>query len=49
MVEIDRRLFVGIVGIDTSDEINKYTFHFSLPIAREIIGGEGVEAVGERR
>ena len=41
MTEIDRRLFVGSVGIDTSDEINKYTFHFSLPIAREIIGGEG--------
>ncbi|MFY9414519.1 MAG: Ger(x)C family spore germination protein [Tepidanaerobacteraceae bacterium] len=41
MVEIDRRLFVGIVGIDTSDEPNKYTFYFSIPIAREIIGGEG--------
>lgn len=40
MVEIDRRLFVGIVGIDVSDEPNKYTFHFSIPIAREIIGGE---------
>lgn len=41
MVEIDRRLFVGIVGVDTSSEANKYTFHFSLPIAREIVGGEG--------
>ena len=40
MVEIDRRLFVGLVGIDVSDEPNKYTFHFSIPIAREIIGGE---------
>lgn len=53
MVEIDRRLFVGIVGIDVSDEPNKYTFYFSIPIAREIIGGEsgggggsGGESVG---
>jgi len=41
MMEIDRRLFVGIIGIDASDEPNKYTFHFSIPIAREIMGGEG--------
>lgn len=41
MVEIDRRLFVGIVGIDVSSDPNKYTFHFSIPIAREIMGGEG--------
>lgn len=41
MVEIDRRIFVGIVGIDVSDEPNKYTFYFSIPIAREIMGGEG--------
>mgnify|MGYP000848859779 CR=1 FL=1 len=41
MVEIDRRLFVGIVGIDTSNEKEKYTFHFSIPIARQIISGEG--------
>lgn len=41
MIEIDRRLFVGIVGIDTGNEEDKYTFEFSFPIAREIVGGEG--------
>ena len=41
MVEIDRRLFVGIVGIDTCPQKGKYTFHYSLPVARQIISGEG--------
>jgi spore germination protein KC len=41
MVEIDRRIFTGLLGIDTSSEEDKYTFYFSFPIAREIVGGEG--------
>jgi spore germination protein KC len=40
MVEIDKRLFVAILGVDTSDEEGKYTFYYCFPIAREIAGGE---------
>jgi len=52
MVEIDRRLFVGLIGVDLCDKPNLFTFHFSIPIAREITGGEsgggggGGESVG---
>lgn len=40
MQEIDRRIFVGIIGIDKSPE-KAYDVHFSCPVVREIAGGEG--------
>lgn len=41
MREIERRLFVGGVGIDVSDKANQYEFSFSIPIVREIVGSPG--------
>lgn len=40
MKEIDRRIFVGAIGIDKNEE-NKYDVHFTSPVVREIAGGEG--------
>lgn len=40
--EIDKRLFVGIIGVDLSPEPEKkYVVHFTAPIVREISSGEG--------
>jgi len=41
MREIERRLFVGGVGIDVSDKANQYEFSFSIPIVREMVGSSG--------
>lgn len=45
--DIDKRLFVGSVGIDTSDIPGKYTITFSLPVARMIAGGQEGAAGGK--
>jgi hypothetical protein len=38
--EIERRLFVGGVAIDISDVAGSYEFTFSMPVVREIVGGQ---------
>ncbi len=40
MRDIDKRLFVGSVGIDTSDIPQKHMITFSLPVARMIAGSQ---------
>jgi spore germination protein KC len=40
MRDIDKRLFVGSVGIDSSDIPEKHTITFSLPVARMIAGSQ---------
>lgn len=39
--DIDRRIFVGGVGIDKSEQPGRYTISFMMPIVRAIAGGEG--------
>lgn len=41
LMEIDKRLFVGTVGIDKAEVTGKYLVHFSAPVVRQIAGGEG--------
>lgn len=40
MKEIDKRLFVGVMGVDRASR-KKYLVNFSCPVVREIAGGEG--------
>ncbi|MGB9812610.1 MAG: Ger(x)C family spore germination protein [Thermovenabulum sp.] len=39
MVDIDKRIFIGNVGIDKKED--KYLFTFTYPIVRKLVGGEG--------
>lgn len=39
MVDIDKRIFIGNVGVDKADD--KYLFIFTYPIVRKLVGGEG--------
>ncbi|MDK2878320.1 MAG: spore germination protein [Thermoanaerobacteraceae bacterium] len=39
--DIDKRLFVGGVGIDKSQQPGRYNISFMIPIVRAIAGGEG--------
>jgi len=39
--DIDRRIFVGGVGVDKSEQTERYDISFMIPVVRAIAGGEG--------
>lgn len=41
MRDIDKRLLVGNVGIDKSKEPRKFVFTYTMPVVRQIAGGQG--------
>jgi len=46
--EIERRLFVGGIGIDSTTDPTQYEFSFSLPVVREMAGSEGGGGGGDK-
>ena len=48
MVETNKRLFVGAIGVDTSKDPGKYEVSFIMPIVRKIAGGSESGGEGPR-